>query len=79
MKDSLTDIIVFVSLTLFIFVGRFTIPTRTNFSWPGTYEAFAHIALGSLLTYGILKRLKYFYIMFGVLTVFELVMVIINK
>jgi hypothetical protein len=36
-------------------VGRFTVPSH-GFSWPGTYEAIAHIWVGVLIGFGCKAR-----------------------
>lgn len=40
-----------------IWIGRFLVPGH-DISWPGTYEAFAHIWVGSLLTLCFLKNYR---------------------
>ena len=41
--------------SLFIALGRLTVPGH-NLTWPGSYEAFAHLLLGGMIAVGVLKR-----------------------
>ncbi len=41
-------VVVLVSVSLLIGIGRFTVPGH-GLSWPGSYEALAHLWVGGLL------------------------------
>jgi hypothetical protein len=45
-----------VTITLFIGLGRFTVPGHDLTGWPGLYEALAHIGLGVLIAAVIWRR-----------------------
>lgn len=44
-----------IAMAVAVGLGRFTVPGH-GLSWPGTYEAFAHIWLGGMFVLAICKR-----------------------
>lgn len=59
-------------ISFLFFAGRFLIPSHT-LSWPGTYEAFAHIWCGVLITLGCQGK-KQAWLALGIITVLEIIM-----
>lgn len=62
--------------SIVIGVGRFLIPGH-GLSWPGTYEAFAHIFVGVLLTLAFMKD-RFALACVVLITVLEVVMAVIQ-
>lgn len=62
-------------------IGRFMVPGH-GLSWPGTYEAFAHILVGMLICLGCIGQYKedrvFAWIALAVLTALETVMFLLR-
>ncbi len=73
-------IVAIVIISIFVFFGRFTV-TGHGLSWPGTYEAFAHICMGYLIGVAILRygdERHVAVLAVGLLSTFELLMFLIR-
>lgn len=62
---------------LLVAIGRFTVPGH-GLSWPGTYEAFSHLAVGWMLGVWWVKRDGTYLWAVGVITALETIMFLLR-
>ena len=74
MKNHYTIPLAIIAVSILIVMGRFTVPGH-GLSWPGTYEALTHIAIGSILVACFVKPYRMVAILSLVaITIFEVIM-----
>jgi hypothetical protein len=67
-----------IILSLLVAVGRFLVPGHES-SWPGTYEAMAHIWVGFLIGMGFYSNEKVFaWGLLLIITVLEVIMFMVK-